>query len=67
MVEKERAQVFNQEHQNNSLYSAHAHASPTFVEKVTVYHSLTNYKAQVLTQPLANGDELAQTFKLTAL
>ncbi|KAF8816748.1 hypothetical protein BYT27DRAFT_7181181 [Phlegmacium glaucopus] len=67
LVEEEKARVSNEKQQNDSSYSAHAHALQTFVEKVTVFRAATNYKDQALTQPSANGDESTQTFKLAAL
>ena len=67
LVEEEKARVSNEQHQNDSSYSAHAHALQTFVEKVTVFRAATDYKDQALTRPSANGDESTQTFKLAAL
>jgi protein transport protein SEC31 len=67
LVEEEKARVSNKKYQNNSSYSAHAHALQTFVEKVTVFRAATNYKDEALVQSSTNGNEPPQTFKLAAL
>jgi hypothetical protein len=48
LVEEEKARVSNEKYQNDSSYSAHAHALQTFVEKVTVFRAATNYKDRAL-------------------
>ena len=67
LVEEEKARVSNEKYQNESSYSAHAHALQTFVEKVTVFRAATNYKDPALVQTSTNGNELPQTFKLALL
>ena len=67
LVEEEKARVSNEKHQNDSSYSAHAHALQTFVEKVTIFRAATNYKDEALTEPSANLNDPAPTYKLAAL
>ena len=67
LAEEEKARASNEKYQTCSPYSAHVHALQTFVEKVTVFRAATNYNDQALTQPSANVDDPAQTFKLAAL
>ena len=67
LIEEEKARVSNEKHQNDSSYSAQARALQTFVEKVTIFRAATNYKDQVLTQPLTDANDLSQMFKLAAL
>jgi protein transport protein SEC31 len=53
-----------------SVYSAHAHALQTFVEKVTVFRSAVGYVDADLTQAGAGasgGDAAARMYKLAAL
>ena len=67
LVEEEKTRISNEKYQNDSSYSAHAHALQTFVEKVTVFRAATNYKDEALVQTSTNGNELPQTFKLAIL
>lgn len=67
LVEEEKARISNEKYQNDSSYSAHAHALQTFVEKVTVFRAATNYKDQALVQTSSNDNEQPQTFKLAIL
>ena len=67
LAEEEKARVSNEKYQNDSSYSAHAHALQTFVEKVTVFRAATNYQDQALVQTSTNGKDSSETFKLAAL
>ena len=67
LVEEEKARVSNEKYQNDSSFSAHAHALQTFVEKVTVFRAATNYKDQALVETSTKGNEQPQTFKLAIL
>ncbi|KAF8886801.1 hypothetical protein BD779DRAFT_1673098 [Infundibulicybe gibba] len=62
-LEEERALV--SEETGGSHYSAHAQALQTFVEKVTVFRSATNYEDSDLSQ--SSPDEPSTSYKLAAL
>ncbi|KAF8970326.1 hypothetical protein BDZ97DRAFT_1902055 [Flammula alnicola] len=68
LLEEENALVADESYQNGSYYSAHAHALQSFVEKVTVFRSATNYKDEALEQPAKTTEsDPSQSYKLAAL
>ncbi|KAF8631103.1 hypothetical protein AX17_005148 [Amanita inopinata Kibby_2008] len=65
LVEEEKS-IISDGNNQDSLYSAHAHALQTFIEKVTVFRSATKYTDEDLTEKTDVG-ATAKTHKLAAL
>ncbi|EIN09101.1 WD40 repeat-like protein [Punctularia strigosozonata HHB-11173 SS5] len=65
LAEEEKAR---EEGEEQSLYSAHAHALQTFVEKVTVFRSAIKYADSDLQQGASSGQNAStKLYKLSAL
>lgn len=66
LLDEEKLLASDEKHASGSLYSAHTHALQTFIEKVTVFRSATNYKDEALSQT-TGVEESAKTYKLANL
>ncbi|KAI0747191.1 hypothetical protein C8Q80DRAFT_1179960 [Daedaleopsis nitida] len=67
LVEEERHLVADPEHVDGSLYTAHASALQTFIEKVTVFRKAINYVDDDLKMHTTADDSSVRTYKLSGL
>ncbi|KAI0634701.1 hypothetical protein C8Q77DRAFT_1103589 [Trametes polyzona] len=67
LAEEEKRLVTDQEHLDGSLYTAHALALQSFIEKVTIFRKAINYVDDDLNIKAAVDDSSVRTYKLSGL
>ncbi|TBU47884.1 hypothetical protein BD309DRAFT_950771 [Dichomitus squalens] len=67
LAEEEKRLVADQDHLDGSLYTAHALALQTFIEKVTVFRKAINYVDEDLNLKTEVDDSTVRTYKLSGL
>lgn len=67
LAEEEASLLAEQNELHGSLYTAHAHALQTFIEKVTIFRGAVDYKDTDLAQPTPVETVEARTYKLSGL
>ncbi|KAM5541833.1 hypothetical protein V8D89_004562 [Ganoderma adspersum] len=67
LAEEETRLVADQDHLDGSLYTAHALALQTFIEKVTVFRKAIKYADEDLSSKTEVNDSTVRTYKLSGL
>ncbi|KAL7283927.1 hypothetical protein ACG7TL_001199 [Trametes sanguinea] len=67
LAEDEKRLIADQSHLDGSLYTAHAYALQTFIEKVTIFRKAINYVDEDLNIKAEVNDSSVRTYKLSAL